>query len=235
MRHGRKLWAAEGQRQAAAVNRCDRRARGRQLRQYQKLTVQLVIEPGDGSTVVTQVATLEREALTEATLGLSLAESKTILRGVQESMVAQQVASDRSAQQTCPACGARRRYKGHHQIVVRSLFGTLRLDSPRFRRCACQPVDGPRSSSPLVAPVSQLMADVAAARWWSACRSGRHQNDAKREAKWAALMPFGVTVDVLSELLPLQARVATLYRHAQQVAERLEGELGDEQAFFIEG
>ena len=68
-----------------------------------KLTVQLVIEPGDGSTVVTQVATLEREALTEATLGLSLAESKTILRGVQESMVAQQVASDRSAQQTCPA------------------------------------------------------------------------------------------------------------------------------------
>ena len=78
------------------------------------------------------------------------------------------------------------------------------------------------------------MAHVAAARWWSACRSGRHQNDAKREAKWAALMPFGVTVDVLSELLPLQARVATLYRHAQQVAERLEGELGDEQAFFIE-
>ncbi len=115
-----------------------------------KLTVQLVIEPGDGSTVVTQVATLEREALTEATLGLSLAESKTILASVQESMVAQQVASDRSAQQTCPACGARRRYKGHHQIVVRSLFGALRLDSPRFRRCACQPVDGRRSSSPLV-------------------------------------------------------------------------------------
>ena len=29
------------------------------------------------------------------------------------------------------------------------LFGTLRLDSPRLRRCACQPADSPGSSSPL--------------------------------------------------------------------------------------
>src|SRR6266540_1045963 len=100
-----------------------------------KLTVQLVIEPGDGSTVVTEVATLEREVLTEETLGLSLAEGKAILAGVQEVMVAQQAASYSMAQQTCPACGAPRRCKGHHQIVVRSLFGTLRLDSPRLRRC----------------------------------------------------------------------------------------------------
>jgi hypothetical protein len=40
-----------------------------------------------------------------------------------------------------------------------------------------------------------------------------------------------VTVDVLEEVLPLQARVAAVYRHTQQVAERLEGELGDEQPF----
>jgi hypothetical protein len=64
-----------------------------------KLTVQLVIEPGDGSTVVTEVATFEREALTDATLGLTLAESKTILAGVQEAMVAQQAASYSTAQQ----------------------------------------------------------------------------------------------------------------------------------------
>jgi hypothetical protein len=114
-----------------------------------KLTVQLVIEPGDGSKVVTEVATLEREALTDATLGLTLAESKTILAGVQEAMVGQPSASYSAAQQTCPACGAQRRRKGQHQIVLRSLFGTLRLDSPRLRRCACQPADSPRSSSPL--------------------------------------------------------------------------------------
>jgi hypothetical protein len=114
-----------------------------------KLTVQLVIEPGDGSKIVTEVTTLERETLTDATLGLTLAESKTILASIQEVMAAQQAALYSAAQEVCPACGASRRRKGHHQIVVRSLKGTLRLDSPRLRRCACQPVDGPRSSSPL--------------------------------------------------------------------------------------
>jgi hypothetical protein len=184
-----------------------------------KLTVQLVIEPGDGSKVVTEVATLEREALTDATLGLTLAESKTILASVQETMVAQQAALYSAAQQTCPTCGARRRRKGQHQIVVRSLFGTLRLDSPRFRRCVCQPADSPRSSSPL-----------------AECLPERTTPERRcLEAKWAALLPFGVTVDVLSEVLPLQANRATVYRHVQQVAERLEGELGDEQPFFIEG
>jgi hypothetical protein len=48
-------------------------------------------------------------------------------------------------------------------------------------------------------------------------------------------MPFGVTVDMLEEVLPLQAHRATVYRHTQQVAERLERELDDEQPFFIEG
>ena len=114
-----------------------------------KITVQVVIEPEQGPAIVTEVATLEREALTDATLGLTLAESKTLLAGVQETMLAQQAAIYSAAQQTCPICGARRRPKGHHQIVVRSLFGTLRLDSPRFRRCVCQPADSPRSSSPL--------------------------------------------------------------------------------------
>jgi hypothetical protein len=108
---------------------------------------------------------------------------------------------------------------GQHQIVVRSLFGTLRLDSPRFRRCACQPADRPGSRSPL-----------------AECLPERTTPERRYlEAKWAALLPFGVTVDVLEEVLPLQANRATVYRHTQQVAERLEGELGDEQPFFIEG
>src|SRR5437867_6129720 len=114
-----------------------------------KITVQLVIESGDGSAVVTEVATLAREALTDETLGLSLAEGKTILAGVQEAIVAQQAAAYLAMQQTCPVCGSSRRRKGQHQIVVRSLFGTLRLDSPRLTTCSCQPADLPRSSSPL--------------------------------------------------------------------------------------
>jgi hypothetical protein len=184
-----------------------------------KITVQVVIEPEDGSAVVTEVATLAREALTDETLGLTLAESKTILAQLQEAMVAQQAAAYLATQQTCPLCGTSRRCKGQHQIVVRSLFGTLRLDSPRLVTCPCQPPDLPRSSSPLA---ERLVERTTPERRYL-------------EAKWAALLPFGVTVDVLEEVLPLQANRATVYRHAQRVAERLESELGDEQPFFIEG
>jgi len=184
-----------------------------------KLTIQVVIEQADGSKVVTSVTTFEREALTDETLGLTLAESKTLLAGVQEIMVAQQAASYSAAHTACPGCGAPRRSKGQHQIVVRSLFGTLRLNSPRFATCPCQPTDLPRSSSPL-----------------AECLPERTTPERRYlEAKWAALLPFGVTVDVLSEVLPLQANRATIYRHTQQVAERLESELGDEQPFFVEG
>jgi hypothetical protein len=184
-----------------------------------KFTVQLVIEPGDGSKDVTEVTTCEREELTNETLGLTLTEGKAILAGVQEAVVAQQAAAYVTMQQTCPTCGVPRRCKGQHQIVMRSLFGTLRLDSPRLRRCACQPVDGPQSSRPLA---ERLPERTPPERRYL-------------EAKWAALLPFGVTVDTLSEVLPLQANRATVYRHTQRVAERLESELGDEQPFFIEG
>jgi len=55
------------------------------------------------------------------------------------------------------------------------------------------------------------------------------------ETKWAALLPYGVTVDVLDEVLPLHANHTSGYRHLQQIAEQLEGELGDAQPFFVEG
>jgi len=102
--------------------------------------------------------------------------------------------------------------------------------------CArCSARCGSRARAFGAARVSQLTALAAAVPSLSAYRSRRRRNGAKREAKWAALLPFGVTVDVLSEVLPLQASVAAVDRHTQQVAERLENELGDEQPFFIEG
>jgi len=184
-----------------------------------KVTLQVIIERDDEPPIVDEVACLERDALTPETLGLMLAEAKTILAQLHETLVPHQAAAYVAQQQTCPQCGRQRRCKGHDLIVLRTLFGTLTLSSPRLYTCRCQPADTPRSSSPL--------AD---------CFSERTTPELRYlEAKWAALLPYGVTVDVLEEVLPLQANRATVYRHAQQVAEQLEGELGDEQPFFIEG
>jgi hypothetical protein len=50
-------------------------------------------------------------------------------------------------------------------------------------------------------------------------------------------MSYGLTVGLLSDLLPMehQLSTSTISRHVHEVAERLEGELGEEQPSFIEG
>ena len=50
-------------------------------------------------------------------------------------------------------------------------------------------------------------------------------------------MSYGLTVQLLEELLPIGADVnaATVKNHLHSFAQRLEGELGEEQRMFIEG
>jgi hypothetical protein len=57
------------------------------------------------------------------------------------------------------------------------------------------------------------------------------------ETKWASLISYGMTSDLLQEVLPIDEPVNTftIRRHVANVAERLERELGDEQFCFIQG
>jgi hypothetical protein len=174
-----------------------------------KVTIQVLIERDDEPPIVDELACLVRERLAPDTLGLTLAEAKMVLAQLQDTLVKEQVTAFVTQQQTCPSCGTPRSCKGHHQIVVRSLFGRLTLSSPRLYTCACQVGDSRRSRSPL--------AELLSERTTPELRY--------LEAKWAALLPYGVTVDVLSEVLPLHANHTSVYRHLQQVAERLEGDL----------
>lgn len=184
-----------------------------------KLTLQVVIQQDDKPPRVTEIASLERNTLRPETLGLSLQEAKTVLAQLQETLVREQVAAVGADHQTCPHCGAAQRRKGQHQIVVRSLFGKLTLESPRLYTCACQTEETRLSYSPL----AELLPERTTPEM------------EYLQAKWAALLPCGVTVDMLEEVLPMETNHTTVYRQLQQVAERLEDELGDELAFFVEG
>jgi hypothetical protein len=55
--------------------------------------------------------------------------------------------------------------------------------------------------------------------------------------KLATLMSYGGTVGVLGDILPVGAQLnaTTVQRHLLRVAERVQQELGEEQALFIEG
>ncbi|GAC1308641.1 MAG: hypothetical protein NVSMB27_46200 [Ktedonobacteraceae bacterium] len=57
------------------------------------------------------------------------------------------------------------------------------------------------------------------------------------QTKWAAIMSYGRTSELLEDVFPLEKRISTavLFGHVQQVAARVDDELGDEQCSFIEG
>ena len=71
-----------------------------------RVRIQVIVESEAGDPpVVQEVATLERGPLQPEGLGLTLAEAKDLLRGVQEAMVAEQVAEFVAQQECCPDCG----------------------------------------------------------------------------------------------------------------------------------
>ena len=100
-----------------------------------KLKVQLIIESDSGETeVVQEVAKLERHSLRPDYLGLMLSEAKELLHEIQKAMVTHQTTRYLTRQISSPECGTTRSHKGKHQIVLRTLFGKLRIDSPRACR-----------------------------------------------------------------------------------------------------
>ena len=186
-----------------------------------KVRVQVVIEteasePGD----VQDIMAIEREELCPETVGLTLDEAKTALERMQQRIVEQQAAEYLRTQSHCPSCGSKRYHKGEHTVTVHTLFGKLRLKSPRLHHCRCEPYLT-RTFSPLAE--------------WLPERSTPEL--LYLETKWASLMSYGMTTKLLDEVLPIgkHLNAATVRNHLHAVAERTEAELGDEQVCFIDG
>src|SRR5712691_3279933 len=70
---------------------------------------------------------------------MQLAEAKELLQRVEEVLIDEQVRGCVAEQIACPGCGRPRAHKDSKTIVMRTLFGTVRLASPRWRHCSCQP------------------------------------------------------------------------------------------------
>ena len=113
-----------------------------------QVKVQVVTLRDDGEESLHEVACVERDELTPASLGLSIADSKAILQGIQEVVVEWQMRAYLDSQRHCPQCGKLRHSKGVHHTVFRTVFGDLPVDSPRFTHCRCQ-AHATESFSPL--------------------------------------------------------------------------------------
>ena len=105
-----------------------------------KITVQIVVDAGDGTEAVTYPGpVIERTDPTPATVGLHLAEAHQVLSAVQQHLVDAQADEALANGQDCPQCGRAYRHKDSRTITVRTLFGVARLPSPRWWSCPCTP------------------------------------------------------------------------------------------------
>jgi len=186
-----------------------------------KITIQITVESDHGRLNVAQeVAHLDRGTLRPETLGLTLAEARSILAGIEQTVVEQQAAEFMAQQRTCSHCGHERSCKGRHHIVFRTPFGKLRLESPRLYHCQCES-DERTSFSPL----AELLQERSSPEL------------VYLETKFAALVSYGLTIELLKEVLPIGQELSTtaIRQRVSQTAQRLEDELGEEQDMFIGG
>jgi hypothetical protein len=96
------------------------------------------------------VIEMERRQLVMETLGLSLADGKTILHGVQDFVASQQTAEALQRRRNCPGCGHRYHSKGIGTHTVKTVFGAVPVPNPRWERCSCQRT-GPKTFRPSTA------------------------------------------------------------------------------------
>jgi hypothetical protein len=186
-----------------------------------RIKLQLVLCDGDGQEeTVTDVVNLKKDATRMEHLGLSLKEAKQLLTTLQHCVLQRQVEAFLASHSTCADCRATLKVKGAHTRTLRTLFGTFTLANPRLFHCRCR-----RRKTTSFRPLTALLPESVAPELLF------------METKWASLVSYGMTVEALTDFLPLEVTldVKTVRHDTLKVAERCEAELGEEQWSFIEG
>jgi hypothetical protein len=176
-----------------------------------RMAIQVVfIDDATGRRDVHEIIGIDRDRLCPAGLGLSLAEAKEITAGIQQVLTDVQVAEWQAGQRACPGGRNRRSLKGHHPIVFRTPFGTLRFASERVRVC-------PSTQSPTVSvsPLAERLSERVSSEMLYL------------GPKFASLVSYGLTVRLMDEVLPLDRPTGAerVRRHIFRVAEAHEAEL----------
>src|ERR1700683_669129 len=119
-----------------------------------------------------------------ADLGLTLAEGKLLLAGIQREIVAAQARSHAARRAGCLHCGDVCRVKDYRDHAVTTLFGQVTVRLPRFRCAACGAIE-------------------VGIDWPSHCRSTPELDQLR--AHLSALMSYRTAADILEQLFPVGA------------------------------
>jgi hypothetical protein len=116
--------------------------------------------------------------------GLTLDETKRLLAGLQQEIVAAQVRDHVARRPTCSRCGGCCRVKDYQDHVVATFFGRVSVRLPRFRCAACGGND-------------------PGIDWPSHCRSTPELD--RLQAHLSALMTYRTAADLLERVFPVDA------------------------------
>lgn len=151
-----------------------------------RFKIQIVVDDGHGETITEELLTLDKSSDGEGVIGLSLLESKQVLKQLQTTIVGQQANRYTQAHRCCSSCHKKQRIKGSYDIQYRTLFGIIPVSNLRLFHCQC--------TKPSTKTFSVLNGWIA-----------EHNSPELQyvETKWASLMSYGMTVDLLTDVLPI--------------------------------
>jgi len=102
-----------------------------------RFTIQLVIEDENGPETVEEIIQLDKGFDDNSMVGISLLESKKLMKKLQAHIVLQQAKKYAESKRLCTCCNKKLKLKGYHSIQYRTLFGIVPLPSPRLFHCPC--------------------------------------------------------------------------------------------------
>ncbi len=177
-----------------------------------KYKLQVIIDDEQGQTHVEDIFQIEKPHDNGYNAGLSLHESKALLKILQEKIVLSQAKEYIRNHRACPCCHKQRRIKCNHTIQLKTLFGIVVIPSLRVYHCNCS--DTPSKTLSLLQ--SWLPEHISPELQYI-------------ETKWASYISFKKTSELLSDILPISGthNGVTVRRHLHKIAKRQESELAD--------
>jgi hypothetical protein len=146
-----------------------------------------------------------------ANLGLTLAQGKQLLAGVQQVVVTAQADDHATLRPDCRSCGRTCHVKDRKPRRFATLFGEVRVPLSRFLCAGCGRTE-------------------TGVSWPSHCRSTPELD--QLQARLSALMPYRVAADLLVHVLPIDDGKSpeTFRNHTLQVGEQLSDTAADQPA-----
>jgi hypothetical protein len=172
--------------------------------------LQLVATDDNGNDEIVDVTTMTKGIEGPEHIGLTLADSKDLLRKIQRVVVERQVEAYLNGRSACDHCGKPLSNKGWKSLLLHTLFGKVSLKNPRLRRCSCTSWE-----TKSFRPLRDLIPETTTPELLFL------------ESKWSALVSYALAAKALRELLPVNERIGaeTVRRHTMRVAERCETDL----------